>query len=196
VQNHAAYDTEPAAPATPRRPSRGPSFNPNEEGALARYYVKASERVDGKGKALIWVLLTTTCLTQSEAITSWTKLALRNRFTWLLRVSHKSLAVEKLYKPSFGQTERGSFANIMTLYRNQNNIKSNKDGLRPASVFRSIWAAQVLEKCPKWRASAGGRSDTSLGHRSRPWLATVAGSTAADDGTRVGDETVNLEAGS
>jgi len=84
----------------------------------------------------------------------------------------------------------------MTLYRNQNKIKSNKDELRPAPVFRSIFAAQVLKNCPKWRASAGGRSDTSLGHRSHRWLATVAGSTVADDGTRVGDETVNLEAGS
>ena len=196
VDNHAADNMEPAAPATPRRPPRGPSFNPNEDEALARSHVKASERVDEMDKELFWDLVTKTYLTQPEAVTSQTKVALRNRFTWLGRVSQKYLAAEQLYKPSSGETESDSLANIMTLYQNQNKIKNEKGELRPAPVFRSIAAAQVLAQCPKWRASTGGRSETSLSHRPRPWPATAAGSTAAVDGARDVDETVNLEAGS
>jgi len=196
VDNHAADNMEPAAPATPRRPPRGPSCNRNEDEALARSHVKASERVDEMDKELFWDLVMTTYLTQPEAVTSRTKVALRNHFTWLRRVSQKYLTAEQLYKPSSGETESVFLANIMTLYRNQIKIQNEKGELRPAPVFRSIAAAQVLAKCPKWRASTGCRSEASLGHRPRPWPATVAGSTAAVDGARDYDETVKLEAGS
>jgi len=187
---------EPAAPSTPRRPPRGLSFNSKEDEALARSHVKASQRVDEMDKELFWDLVTKTYLTQPEAVTSRTKVAPRNRFTWLRRVSYKYLAAEQLYNPSSGETESDSLANIMTLYQNQNKIKNEKGELRPAPVFRSISAAQVLAKCPKSQASTGGRSETSLGHQPRPWPATVAGPAAAFDGARKGDETVNLEAGS
>lgn len=174
-------DATECADAPETKGGRGASFSPEEDLALARAWTQTSESVVDMSHEAFWHQVSDVYASQPEAVTPRTEHSLRSRWTPLQRTAQKYLAAASLYRSSIpsGEVEEDTMRNIMELYR-KNNMVKGKNGSRPAPVFKSVAAATMLSKSPKFGARFGGSSTSCAGYRPGPSNPGSVESTAAD----------------
>lgn len=144
--------------------SKGPNFSPEEDYALAKSWVSASQSTSDMKSEQFWAEVLKRFNSQEGVMGNRTSGSLETRWRTVSRVSQKYLAADKTYRSVMhsGETEEDIRRNVMKVYREQNKYK-DKGVLRTPGVIKFMDAVWLLSKYPKFSTRVGGSSKSAQG---------------------------------